>query len=450
MTPVQTKLNELRARQSRERGRMAELAVVDTLSDELRAEFDNMEKGTPDLERQIRAATAAVEQEEAEQTQQAGEAEPDAQLRERIELRARAQVTNYLRAGMQGRVVSGAEAELNSAAGVSPGSIPLELWDTKPTTTEKRQRETRATTDAPGTVGVNLDSIRPAVFAQSVAARLGIEMPRVESGTFASATITASQSAGPQAKSAAAVGTAGAFTVTTATPKRISARLEVTLEDIAAVGQANFESILRENLALVLSDALDNEALNGTYDLSASPPNLGLIGIFSRLDRPHGGSFGGIGLRRLRGVSCRRRVDGLWANDPQGRVDPLVGPATYQRSSARTFQTATNYKGEMSASAYAMMNTGGFWTNKRMPDSATFLTVDDVQQAIMYRMGRSFMNMAEGYARTAVCPHWNEISIDDIYSGSASAERYFTMHVLLGDVILVQPAAYAQIAFRVA
>ena len=50
--------------------------------------------------------------------------------------------------------------------------------------------------------------------------------------------------------------------------------------------------------------------------------------------------------------------------------------------------------------------------------------------------------------RTAVCPHWGEVAIDDIYSGSIKAERYFTMHVLLGDVILVQPDAYAQVRFR--
>ena len=63
-------------------------------------------------------------------------------------------------------------------------------------------------------------------------------------------------------------------------------------------------------------------------------------------------------------------------------------------------------------------------------------------------MGRSMMGGMMGM-RTAVCPHWNEISIDDIYSGSAQGERYFTMHVLLGDVILVQPDAYAQVAFQV-
>ena len=98
----------------------------------------------------------------------------------------------------------------------------------------------------------------------------------------------------------------------------------------------------------------------------------------------------------------------------------------------------------MSAAAYAMSATGGFWTNKRMPDA-----VSTVQQAILYRKGRSMMGGA-GAMRTAVCPHWNEISIDDIYSGSAQGERYFTMHVLLGDVILVQPDAYAQVAYKVA
>ena len=47
--------------------------------------------------------------------------------------------------------------------------------------------ETRAdtVTGTPSTVGVNLDRIRPAVFAKSIAPMLGIEMPRVESGTFA-------------------------------------------------------------------------------------------------------------------------------------------------------------------------------------------------------------------------------------------------------------------------
>ena len=430
MTTVQKRLRELRERQSKDRGRMAELAVLDDLTDEQRSELDEIEKGTPDLERQIRAATIAIEDEEkAAETRQANE--PDGELRERRELRSRASLTEYIMARMQGRMVAGAEAELTAAAETRDGAIPIELWDT-PETIERRQTDT--VTGAPGTVGVNLDRIRPAVFANSIAMRLGIEMPRVQSGTYASATISTSLTATAEAKSGRADAAPAAFKVTSVTPKRISARLAIAIEDVAAVGQQNFESILRENLSLVLSDQLDEQAING----DGQAPNL--TGIFQRLTDPSAptaiADFDAYAAAHAAGV------DGLWANTIKD-VSIVVGPETYRHAS-RTFQTATNYKGELSAAAYAMTNAGGLWTNERMPDAAS-----NVQQAILYRKGRSMMGGA-GAMRTAVCPHWNEIGIDDIYSGSATGERFFTMHVLLGDVILVQPAAYGQISFQLA
>ena len=274
MTPTQKRLRDLRDRQSRERGRMAELSLLDELTDEQRSELDAIEKGTPDLERQTRAAVVALEDEEKEAETRAAN-EPDAEQRERIELRSKAMLTGYLRAALEGRQVDGAEAELRSAAGVS--GIPLEIWDV-PQPTE--QRQTDAATTAPGTTGVNLDRIRPAVFANSIAPRLGIEMPRVMSGTYASATISTSLTAGAKAKGVDQDSTAAGFTVTSITPKRISARLSIQIEDVAAVGQANFESILRENLALVLSDELDKQVING----NGAAPNL--TGIFQRLADP--------------------------------------------------------------------------------------------------------------------------------------------------------------------
>ena len=45
MTNNQKRLRELRDRQSRERGRMAELSVVDGLNDEQRGELDTIERG---------------------------------------------------------------------------------------------------------------------------------------------------------------------------------------------------------------------------------------------------------------------------------------------------------------------------------------------------------------------------------------------------------------------
>ena len=77
------------------------------------------------------------------------------------------------------------------------------------------------------------------------------------------------------------------------------------------------------------------------------------------------------------------------------------------------------------------------------------MSVDNTQQAILYRKGRSMEGGSMGM-RTAVCPHWGEISVDDVFSGSIRGERYFTMHVLLGDVLIVQPDAYAQVPFQVA
>ena len=223
------------------------------------------------------------------------------------------------------------------------------------------------------------------------------------------------------------------------TPKRISARLGIRIEDVAAVGQGNFESVLRENLALVLSDELDGQVINGADGNSGAD----LKGVLNALTDPTAptavadfdafvGEFAG-------------GVDGLWALTTKD-VGVVCGPATYQLS-AKTFRDVgqnNGHRGDISFADYATANAGGWWTNKRMPAAAS-----NIQQAILYRKARSMMGGA-GAMRMAVCPHWNEVAIDDIYSGSAQGERFFTMHVLLGDVILVQPSAYAQVAYKLA
>ena len=410
-------------RASEIRQRLNEISGLEgeAFTDEIRQESDRLTAEFRQVETKLRAAITA----EGEPEVRTVAAAPDAEERERIELRSRASLTQYLLNAVRGKAHAGVEAELNEAAGISADGIPLELWDVP------QPAEERAVAAAPGTVGVNLDQIRPFVFANSIAPRLGIEMPRVVSGTYASATITTAQSAAAKAKSAAAEGVAGAFSVTTATPKRISARLELTLEDIAAVGQANFEPILRQNLSLALSDELDDQAING-----AGADN-DLNGIFQRLTDPAAPAAQKETWKRFLTIQSSG-IDGLWASELQD-VAMVVNPETY-RLAATTFQGNDS---EESAAAYMKRVGGGFWTNKRMPDKA-----NHIAQGILYRKGR-MMQGGSGAMRTAVCPHWNEIGIDDIYSGSAKGERYFTLHVIVGDVILVQPDAYKQVAFRV-
>ena len=189
-------------------------------------------------------------------------------------------------------------------------------------------------------------------------------------------------------------------------------------------------------MSLVLSAELDRQRLNG------DGISQNLAGMFSRLTNPTAPSaladFGYYAGQHAGGV------DGLWARGIS-EVKILVGPDTY-RHSAQTFQTTSGSAGEVSAAAYAEARTGGWSTNARMPAA-----VGNVGQAILYRMGRSFLNMSDGYMRTAVQPIWlNSIDITDIYTDSASATTHFTMHVLLGDVLIVQPDAYAQISYQVA
>ena len=320
------------------------------------------------------------------------------------------------------------------------GGIPLAMWEP---TAEQRAAEHRVIADPPGTVGVNLDPLLPAIFASSIAPKLGIDMPRVASGTYATATISTSQTAAALAKSGAAAGVAGAFTVGTATPKRVSARLELTIEDVMAVGVDNYESSLRENIALRISDELDREMING----DGVAPNL--AGMFNRLDDPTGTAPATVADFDDFVALFAGGIDGLWANTTKD-IGVVVNPESY-RLAVQTFRDRIIDSGNRGAASlgdqsfadYGMEKYGAFFTNKRMPDKASHIA-----QAILYRMGRSGMGASPGM-RTAVCPMWGEVGIDDIYSGSAKAETYYTLHVVLGDVIVTQPDAYEQTRLRV-
>ena len=222
---------------------------------------------------------AAVVAEGADLDQRRGEAgDMDPETRERVELRGKCAADRILAlpsAGAvavrrRGGIAGGGRRHRYPARTVGPAGTGAALGS-------------RATRHHTGT-GHGRDQSRsdPAGGVRGIPSRhgSGFEMPRVMSGTYATGTITTSQTASALAKSAAAVGAVGATAVTTATPKRVSARLELTLEDIAAVGQENFESILRQNLSLALSDALDGEMING----NGTAPNL--AGIFQRLTDP--------------------------------------------------------------------------------------------------------------------------------------------------------------------
>ena len=155
-----TNAQKIRLRLSQVRQRLNEISGLegDDFTDEIRSEAQALQTEYRDLETRHQAAIVA-EGEGETRANGGGSGDLDAEARERLELRSQASLTAYLRAALSGRQVDGREAELRDAAGIGDG-IPLELWDV-PSVNGNRETRADAPTGAPGTVGVNLDRIRP-------------------------------------------------------------------------------------------------------------------------------------------------------------------------------------------------------------------------------------------------------------------------------------------------
>ena len=269
----------------------------------------------------------------------------------------------------------------------------------------------------------------PAVFSASIAGNLRVDMPSAESGTYAIGSVTTSTTAGAVAAGADVPQTAGAITLQSTTPHRVGGSMQVRIEDIAAIGTANFESAIRMNLMEVMAEALDNQILNGTgssnqisglfTSLGSAPTNPSATVTFdSALATAAGG------------------IDGLFATN-LGQVNLIVGPETY-RKFAQVWRDGTQAKGDIAFDAYYMNRGGAIVSNARMPDPSS-----NIAQALRIKTGRAL--------RTAVSPVWaNGLSIDDPYTGALKGERAFTINALIGDVIVVYSDAYDRISFKLA
>ena len=420
-----TLTQRLTIRTSEQRSRLAELAGLDELTDEQRAELGTLGTEHQDTESQLRAAIAS-----------APDADPaivptvDPEVRERLELRGRASLGRYLAAMLTGQPVTGPEAEYQAACKV-PG-IPIDLF-------EQDRPETRAdvASGVPATgAGSTLAPIQPFVFAQSIAPMLGIEMPSVGSGSYSEMTISTSLTAGAKSKATAQESTAAVLTPATATPRSIRGRLTLNLEDIAAIGQANFEAALRQNAQAVVSDALDTQVISG----NGTAPNLD--GLINQLTDPT--NPGTTANFDAFVAAFADAIDGLWA--PTMMDLGMVVNVDAYKLAAKSYRDRVIDSGnrggvslgDKTAADYLRAYTGGFWTNKRMPATAS-----TIARGIVHRKGRMGL-------RTACLPTWGSIAVDDIYSDAQSGQRHFTLNILVGSkVLLVQPDAYKLIELKV-
>ena len=275
MTPVQLKLRQLRERQSKERGRIAELAVCDTLTDETRAELDAIETGVPDLERQIRAATTAAEAEETEQRDAAATGNRDgldAEDRERLELRKKVRMSNYIVAAVEQRAAAGPEHEYNAAIGISGNRFPLELL--APPEQRAARTEERATTNVD--VATMPRTWLDRLFAETAAMELGVSFESVPVGSASYPVTTAGSSAAQRQRvTDAAADAAWTIGVTELKPKRNAVRLLFSIEDAARI--PGLESALTRDLRMALTEGIDRAIFIG--DAGATGNDADITGL---------------------------------------------------------------------------------------------------------------------------------------------------------------------------
>ena len=429
-----TKSQTISVRLSEIRQRLNEIAGLDgdALTDEVRAESDALTGEYSGKETQYRAALVS-EGDEAEH-RAAGDSHEDGEARERRELRGRARLSNYINAAIEKRGVGGAENEY-AAACDAPGLVPLELFGG---TAEQRAAEWRARQSGrveyrdvtPGPADANVQQnqapIVPALFDRSVAQYLGIEMPTAAVGVASYPVLSTSVTGGVVAEDADAAETAGAFTVASADPRRLTGALRIRREDAAKL--ADLETALRMNLSMVMSDEFDKQSVNG----SNVAPNLD--GVLRQLTDPAAPAANAETFERYV-AAFASHIDGLFAV-AQADVRALVGPHTlrHMASTLRSGQSANE-----SAASFIERVFGGVRASRRIANP-----VNSIQQAIIRRT-----NPAGD--RVAVAPAWGGVElIRDHYTGAAQGQIVVTAIMLVGGVVMLRKDAFQQDSFRVA
>ena len=329
---------------SEQRSRLGELGALEELTPELRTELDTLSAAHTDTEAQLRAAIAA----DAAATP-ADTPAIDGEVRERLELRAKTGIGDFLRAAAGGQGVVGAAAEYAASLGVpTVGHLPMALFAPTNQHSHIPTVETRAITAAPAVDGP-LRPVVPYVFERSAANSLGIMMPTVEAGQVQIPKITTAPPSDTLSKDGSAPSTAASVTLTSQAPKRIAGSFEVRVEDLSVM--PSMEAALSESMQGSLSNELDEQVFNG-----ASTELDGLFVQAANVNAATATETFATGVARFAAL-----VDGKHAYDLSD-LRAVIGSATFGRYSG---QFSGN--GAVSLFDYLRMNLGSIRVSDRVP-----------------------------------------------------------------------------------
>ena len=392
MTPKQ----KLELEMSRGRQRMRELLSSEELDDSAKDEIEQLTRRHESMEIEYRAACLAYPESETMNS---------SAPKELGGLLDTANMGSIFEAAVEHRQTDGAERELQQHFGLAANQVPLALL------------EQRAVTPAPSNVGTNQSEIIPAVFPQSAAAFLSIDIPAVAVGEIVYPVLSTSASVGTPAENAAQAETTGAFTADVLSPSRLQASFFYSREDRARF--AGMDSALRMNLSDALSDSLDKQIISGTNGLLTGTVlanhNVDAVTTYA-LYRDH---------------LAYGRVDGVYAGTV-GDIRVLVGAATYAHA-AKAFRS--DNAGDRAALEDLMSVTGGVRVSAHVP------AVASTKQTTIVRLGTR---------RDMVAPVWEGVTIiPDEISLAANGQIKITA-VMLYATKVVRAAGFFKQTVQIA
>ena len=394
-------LQRLQIRQSEVREKINELLGVDiatrsTVQDnELTALTDEAQR----IEPSIRAALVVEDADRAVAEREAaelGDLAVDPESRERLALRGKTGLADFLSAAAGGREVSGAAREYADAVGCAPlNRLPLDLFG-------ERQAESRALTAGPAVDGPVEPAI-PYIFQRSAAASLGIQFPSHGAGSVQIPRVTTPVPSDTLAKDAAAPVSAAVITLDSQSPKRISGQFQTRAEDLAVFPQ--LEQVLKESIRGSLANELDNEVLNGVA--------AGLNGLFLQA------------ADQTKASTLETYATGI------GRFAELVdGSMAYSLADLRCVVGSTTYakymgliSDGMPLADYLETKLGSFRVSNRMP-------------ALLDKGQRGIVTLNGGPSPIRIYV-WNALEIiRDPYSGAGTGKVTLTATALVSEVYI--------------
>ncbi len=401
-----TTKQKLELRRSELRSRLAEIAGLDKLTDEVRTESKQLESEFADLETKYRAALLSEQEKET----RAAVDDPGGEQKALRRLLERANVGTKLVSIVEGRSVAGAEAEVDQHFKIEGDGLAIDYL-----------RETRAVTPGPADVGAVQQPIIGQIFPDGVASFLGVSMPTVGVGEQTYTVLTTGADVRTPAENAAAAETTGAFTASVLAPKRAQASFFWSIEDEARL--AGMEAALRQNLRMALSSKFDNLLLNDT--------TAGLLegGLTQAGDPSSQADYGAYK------SSVVNQVDGKFASMPD-QVRLVLGAKTYQHADGQYRGTTSNWSSDDSGFEAIQRKSGGVRVSDHVPDPAS-----NIQKAVAARR----IN-----AMHAVMPLWRRLTVIPDRVTKASAGQVLVTVVALWALKVLRADGFQALKFKLA